>query len=168
VEYFRARYDALVIGITAFSVLIMAGVALPVLLLVPQRFSTLTVLFLLAVVLVTYGLSPRGFSLGLDRAAHFHRPFGAHVLLPYDKIRSARALRCATVGSAGCALSVLGRMFGFFGWFWSRKTEPLPRLRHQPERNGLDRSGVALPAQPERSRRLPPLLSQWLPPRRAR
>jgi len=116
-DYFRARYDGLVIGITAFSVLIMGTVSLPVLLFAPQRFSSFVVLFLLVVVAVTYGLSPRGFSLSPD-GLRIHRPFGAHVL-PYDRIRSARRAQPKEL----CGLRTFGSggMFGFFGWFWNRK-----------------------------------------------
>ncbi len=116
-EYFRARYDGLTIGITAFSLLILGGVSLLVLTFVPQRFSLPAALFLLTVVLITYGFSPRGFSLGPD-GLHIHRPFGPH-LLAFNRVRSARRAQPGEL----CGLRTFGSggMFGFFGWFWSRK-----------------------------------------------
>ncbi len=116
-DYFRARYDALTLGITAFSLLILGGMSLLVLTFVPQRFSWPAALLLLTVVLITYGFSPRGFSLSPD-GLRIHRPFGAHVL-PYDRIRSARRAQPGEL----CGLRTFGSggMFGFFGWFWSRR-----------------------------------------------
>ena len=116
-EYFPVRYDGLVIGITAFSLLIFGGVSFLVLLFVPQRFSWPAAVFLLVVLLITYGLSPRGFSLGPE-GLRIHRPFGAHVL-PLGKVRNARRAQPGEL----CGLRTFGSggMFGFFGWFWSRK-----------------------------------------------
>lgn len=160
VDYFRARYEALVIGITAFSVLIMGGVALPVLVFVPQRFSSLTVLFLLAVVLVTYGLSPRGFSLSPD-GLRIHRPFGAHVL-PFARIRSARRAQPGELG--GLRTFGSGGMFGFFGWFWSRKMGHYRAyVTHRQDMVLVEAERTYL-LSPERPDDFLRSLSNWLPP----
>lgn len=116
-DYFRARYDGLALGITAFSLAVLGGVAFWGLVLAPIRFFWVVVAATSLVVLVTYGFSPRGFSLSPD-GLRIHRPFGA-TILPFDKIRSSRRAQPSEL----CGLRTFGSggMFGFFGWFWSRK-----------------------------------------------
>ncbi len=160
-DYFHARYDGLSIALTAFSLLILGGAALLVLTFVPQRFSWPAALFLLAVALVTYGVSPRGFSLSPE-GLRIHRPFGAHVL-PFDKVRSARRAQPNEL----CGLRTFGSggMFGFFGWFWSRK------LGHYRAYVTNRRKMVLVEAErpyllsPERPDDFLGALSHWLPPR---
>jgi len=161
VEYFRARYDGLTIAITGLSLAILGGVAFWGLVLVPIRFFWVVVVATSLVVLVTYALSPRGFSLSPD-GLRIHRPFGPHVL-PYTRIRSARRAQPNEL----CGLRTFGSggMFGFFGWFWSRK------LGHYRTYVTNRREMVLVEAErpyllsPERPDDFLRSLSHWLPPR---
>ncbi len=160
-EYFRARYDALTLGITAFSLAILSGVAFWGLVLVPIRFFGVVVAATSLVVLMPYGFSPRGFSLSPD-GLRIHRPFGTHVL-PFDRIRAARRAQSGEL----CGLRTFGSggMFGFFGWFWSR------RLGHYRAYVTHRQDMVLVEAErpyllsPERPDDFLRALSQWLPAR---
>ena len=158
-DFFRARYDSLTLGITAFSLLILGGVSFLVLVFVPQRFSWPAAVFLLLVLLTTFAFSPRGFSLGPD-GLRIHRPFGAHVL-PWDRIRSAR--RAAVRELCGLRTFGSGGMFGFFGWFWSRKLghyRAYVTNRHDMVLIEAERPYLLSPDRPDDFLRA---LSQWSP-----
>lgn len=120
-EIFRARYDGLVLAITALATAVMAGVALLVWLLpvprpVPSFQYGLSGLVLL-ILGVTYLYSPAGFSVGPD-GLHIHRPLGARVL-PLASIRAAR--RAAPGELCGLRTFGSGGLFGIFGWFYARR-----------------------------------------------
>ncbi len=135
--------------------------ALLVLTFVPQRFSWPATLFLLVVALVTYGLSPRGFSLSPD-GLRIHRPLGA-IILPFGRVRSARRAQPREL----CGLRTFGSggMFGFFGWFWSRKLGHYRAyVTHRQDMVLVEAERPYL-LSPERPDDFLCSLSQWLPTR---
>lgn len=162
-EFFRARYDGLVLAITVFSTAVMAGVTLLVFFLpVPRPVPSFQYGFAGAVFLIlalTYGFSPSGFSVGPD-GLRIHRLIGQH-LLPLSNIRAAR--RAAPNELCGLRTFGSGGLFGIFGWFYAR------RFGHYRAYVTCRRDLVLVQAEriyllsPERPDDFLRVLSQWVP-----
>ncbi|MFQ5724431.1 MAG: PH domain-containing protein [Terriglobia bacterium] len=162
---FRAPYDGLATGITIAVLGLFlggAGVVVSQPALPPALRYGLAALFLL-IPLVTYSYAPTGYRVGPE-GVRIQRGWGS-VLIPRERLRGGR--RAEGLELWGIRTFGSGGLFGFFGWFYSRRFghyRAYVTHRHKLVVVEAERVYLLSPDRPDEFLRQ---LSEWLPALRA-